>query len=367
MDVSVWRGCGDGTFETTPVVSAGVLLVPEILPILPPVLTSVGAVADFNGDGRADLALVHVDQDIGWQQVALATGRPDGTFAAPAGLGGFTLRAMPNAASAPVFTGDLNGDGLPDLLFQTSWSDPMLNTCIGLVSMLGDRSGLGGPGDTAGDTACLGRQGSAGTASVGNIVGDGHVNASFGFVFKALFGAPGPGFSIFDGSGDGTFVAPPIMVPPASTLHMLDGYLNVTWRDLDRDGLDDAVAFADGTHPTQIFWNDGGLSFSAGPLFYGQYAGDFDGDGNLDLETSDGTGSTTILFGDGARGFARPYPFPADFAHLLFRVVDVDGDGVDDLFQAGGSITSIYLSTAKHPLRGGPDVDCPGCVGPTGF
>ena len=62
-DVSVWRGCGDGTFETTPVVSAGVLSVQDFLPTLPPILTSVGAVADFNGDGRADLMLMHLQNE----------------------------------------------------------------------------------------------------------------------------------------------------------------------------------------------------------------------------------------------------------------------------------------------------------------
>ena len=155
---------------------------------------------------------------------------------------------MANAESTVVFTGDLNGDGRPDLLFQTSWYDPMINKCIDLLSLVSDGGSMVA---TPGGTACTGRQGKVGTASVGNIVGDGHVNASFGFVYQALFGTPGPQFSIFDGSGDGAFAAPPVTVPLASTLHMLDGYLNVTWRDLDRDGLDDAVAVADGTHPTQ--------------------------------------------------------------------------------------------------------------------
>jgi len=68
-------------FETTPVVSAGVLSFQNFPPTLPPTVTSVGAVADFNGDGRADLALLHVQPAsqnvVAIQQYGLATGGTD--------------------------------------------------------------------------------------------------------------------------------------------------------------------------------------------------------------------------------------------------------------------------------------------------
>ena len=246
----VRRGCGDGTFEMTAIASNGALTVPTF-PSLPPVSFTGVAVADFNGDGLADIAMAGSMDKI--QYLAIAAGRPDGTFVAPLGSGGFSLGTMANVTSNLVFIGDMNGDGVTDLLLQIGWYDPMLNRCIKLVSAIGRRGGTNF--DTSSsvnpDTDCPARKGSAGRASVGKILGNGHFNASFGEVYQSFTGTPMPRFTIFDGSGDGTFVATPTGVGPVN-VPALAGYLSVTWRDLDGDGRDDAIATADGTHPTQI-------------------------------------------------------------------------------------------------------------------
>jgi hypothetical protein len=60
------------------------------------------AAADFNGDGRLDVA------EVGGLGVSIFTGNGDGTFNSPVGF---------LAGSAPIFAavGDFNGDGKPDL------------------------------------------------------------------------------------------------------------------------------------------------------------------------------------------------------------------------------------------------------------
>ena len=101
--ISVLFGRGDGTFPT--LVNYGVGKYPVSV-----------AVADFNGDDKADIAVAELNSG----SISVLTGNGDGTFQA----------AVNYAAGCPWFqaVGDFNGDGKPDIA--------VANLNLGTVSVL---------------------------------------------------------------------------------------------------------------------------------------------------------------------------------------------------------------------------------------
>ena len=91
----IFLGNGDGTFQDP----IGSTLGDQSI-LSPPVNPTSIQIADFNGDGIADLAM------IGSGNPMILLGKGDGTFQAP--------QSFPFQESALV-VGDFNGDGLPDL------------------------------------------------------------------------------------------------------------------------------------------------------------------------------------------------------------------------------------------------------------
>lgn len=98
--VYLMRGAGDGTLAVG-------RLIPNVSSLL--------GVADFDGDGRADL-LSYENLPNAGLGLAVWPGKGDGTFAAPV-----TTRSVASFFIAgPVLLGDFNGDGRPDVLIRSS-------------------------------------------------------------------------------------------------------------------------------------------------------------------------------------------------------------------------------------------------------
>lgn len=102
--IAVLLGNGDGTFQTPLNIT---LPGPIIQQIVGSASSAALAVADFNGDGKLDIATAINGADS--NQVAVLLGNGDGTFRAP-------LLANTNTSPPIIVITDQNDDGIPDLL-----------------------------------------------------------------------------------------------------------------------------------------------------------------------------------------------------------------------------------------------------------
>jgi FG-GAP-like repeat/FG-GAP repeat len=273
-----------------------------------------GVKADFNGDGRPDLA-VSTPSGI---SILLGTGKAaspftDGTDIAVAG-------------AACVVTGDLNGDGIPDLLV------PVNGSVNGVNAYLGNGDG------SFTLTSTTPTPGEGGWLAVGDFNQDGKLD----FVTS--------GNLIALGNGDGTFQSPTDIVadPPEY------GFSGIAVGDVNNDGWPDLVLTSDVfpvNAPATVLLNDheGGftqVSQTIGALTVQPILADLNGDGNLDLvllETD--SGEAGLYLGDGKGGFTHSQyllgPISLLAGHIF--VADVNGDGILDVGVSASDTLEIYL------------------------
>ena len=164
--IKILLGKGDGTF--TPVAAS---------PVVGSMAGSI-AVGDFNGDGKADLAVTNqIDNTIsyGASSVAILLGNGDGTFTAAPTI------TNPPVQPRSVVIGDFNGDGIPDLAVSGYTTQIFL-----------------GKGDGTFQYSTI-LYSSGSSITVGDFNGDG--NADLAMVWPDTYTV-----SAYFGKGDGTFI-----------------------------------------------------------------------------------------------------------------------------------------------------------------
>ncbi len=276
-------------------------------------------VADFNGDGRPDV--------IRGQTVFLSN--TDGTFTP-----GTVISVGQNVAFNIIAVADFNGDGRADLLASANQTF--------LYVLLGNGDGTFQTPVTTNIGAQLG------SIQVADVNGDGKPDVigiaapQAGQVFVCL------------GNGDGTFRA-----GTSYTVFASNTVSQITVGDFNGDGKADIAATGyianangligvlpgkgDGTFGTAMV--SGGVNSSLGLS-----AGDFNGDGKLDLvvsgtDFSNFTEQTYILIGNGDGTFQTPNSVAP--GNGTVSVVDVNKDGKLDLIIWAGPFIEIFLGNGN--------------------
>ncbi len=321
--------------------------------------SSCVAVADFNGDGKPDIAF-----NIGTElpQGGVLLGNGDGTFRP--GL------ASPYSEPGPLLVGDFNGDGKPDLVFAgystvvlfgkgdgTFASPVTVNACASNTSyvsiQVADFNRDGKTDILCGTSILLSNgdgtfngAGVAGTVAMESalLVADFNGDKIPDVLLRQLSGA----ISVVPGRGDGTFGNDLLLhynLPPQTAWTFLagdfngDGNLDLIGFSVRGDFIDLLPGNGDGTFGTLIQ-----TGISADPTSGTMTAvGDFNKDGKLDFVAGDaiyaGNGNGTfrypVFFGPTTSpcGAAQTtlVPFSCAYEHGSTVVGDFNADGLTDL------------------------------------
>ena len=298
--VQILLGKGDGTFQFFQTY---------------PACTAHGlASGDFNGDGILDLAVA----DAGCGQVSILLGNGDGTFTEG---GSFSTGGGATFAPYSVAVGDFNSDGKLDL----ATANELINKASVL---LGNADGTF-QSHVDYDSGVDSRQ-----VATGDFNGDGRLDLAV---------SSSEGVSILLGNGDGTF--------QSQTLYGLgttdNPYLVIA--DLNGDGkLDLAVANTAGSVSILLGNGDGSfqssVSYATGGFSATVIAADFNGDGILDLATGNYyDANIAILLGNGDGTFGAHVNYPAASGARGLAVADFNADGRLDLAVANQFVDSISV------------------------
>lgn len=292
--------------------------------------------ADLNGDGNLDLAASGGRlATLGGGQIALALGNGDGSFA-PASY----LMCSPVNNLNSIAVGDMNGDGIPDLV------------TIGTI-LFGDGAGS----YAARQDYAVPAQLTSASIILTDFNGDGRIDIVIaGGTPAFITGSVGSTLTVLLGLPDGTFFAPPATaVPVSSQPH--DSITDFRAADFNGDGIPDLVYAGENEVGVMLGKGDGTFLSSffsmPSPAGLGELAtGDFNGDGNQDAVSLynhlASPGIVAFYPGKGDGTFQPPVTLSLPPGPVTFAAGDFNRDGKLDLavlFSTvnGGSMDAVIL------------------------
>lgn len=313
--VSVSLGDGSGGF--------GVPIANQITPS--PMSIAVG---DFNTDGKLDVAAAE------WfnHQVAIALGNGDGTFSAP-------TRINVGLGPKQVETGDFNGDNKVDFatvgFFQGAVSVFLGNGSGGFSEVTGSPFAAG----SVPESLSLGDFNSDDKLDVA-VIANGSVRVMLG-----------------NGSGS--------LAPPGPSIMVGQAPIFIDKGDFNGDAKLDLAVANNSSSDVSILFGDGAGNFqvvdtiSVGPAPREILVADLDGSGKPDIVSSNFDANTiSVLLNDGTGTLKLSKRFAVGDGPRALAATDLNGDGNRDLavtnYEAGN--VSVLLG------KGGGDFNAPGII-----
>ena len=324
----------------------GIHLGSEVLYTIPGHRGTGLQIADLNKDGANDVVVADYGPDYTGGALQIFYGHPGGTLdpAVTVGTGGVN--------PIGVRVADLDGDTLPDLVASHNngdWSVRVLRQSpLGTFQVAGIYPGGQNPHSLA----------------LADFNGDGTTDVAVGVYWNGLF--------VYQNDGAGALLGPAVYAQPYHAFILAadfdgDGRPDIAARGSAGSGVSDVIVYHNGgagTFPTsKTFSVDSDGGFPA--------AGDFDGDGHIDLAVPNTEAATvSVLLNDGAGGFLPRMTLPTRANPRSAVVADFDGDGHPDIAVAGedacgGWLTVFYqgiCSQGNDGVQDGDetDVDCGG-------
>jgi uncharacterized protein (TIGR03437 family) len=292
------------------------------------------AAADLRGSGNPDLIVVNG----GASNLVIFPGNGNGTFGAPTS---YTVGNDPRALAV----GDYNNDGRPDLAtanVNAGTVTVLLNNGVGVFSAA--------PSVTMG----------AGTRFVLTADFDADGRLDLAAANRAVNNV-----SVALGNGNGTFNSP--------TLYAVGNTpQGLTLGDFNSDGYLDLAASNTVSNNVSIILNNGNGTFGSVNNFTllnnstpaSIIAGDYNSDGKLDLLTSNyDANSISVLLGNGLGGFTSLNNFDVGKQPQHLAPGDFNNDGRLDLVTSnldGGNVTILTNNCTSIPLNTPPTITLAG-------
>jgi Ca2+-binding RTX toxin-like protein len=323
----------DGSWELDTFVgevNSELALLPEVVESYPGVLVTFGkattyptggiesiktAIGDLNSDKIPDIVTGNIESD----NVSIFIGKGDGTFKTP-------TRISAGDGANGVNIGDFNGDGLNDIVVGNFYG---YSVSVFLADGKGgflapkDFTGIGAPTEIQVEDFNKDRNLDivVTTQSIGNtiitLLGNG--NGDFSQVTTQATGAFYTAVADFNGDS----------ILDVATTQYINGYTSFV-----------SVYLGNGsggflTPPAQ--YNTGGAAYSV-------EVGDFNGDGSLDLVTSNYySDNISVLLGDGSGSFGSANLFDVGDAPEGLGVADFNKDGFDDIVVGNQNSNNISV------------------------
>jgi FG-GAP-like repeat/FG-GAP repeat len=338
------------------------------------------AIGDFTHDGRPDVIVANSRTST----VSMLASQPDGSLDPP------VLFGTGPDGSAAVVVGDVNGDGLLDVIYCDGISTDSFSSVGVLLGLAGGgfSPAVTYPVQRGAKWVTLCDMNGDGTLdilaansdpfyshSISILFGDGH--GSFGSRRDIDFAVtPGVGVSLtcvvagdLNGDGRNDMVA----AGPGGTvvyvrLANADGTFQspvaynvgasgqpIALADVNGDGHLDIVS---GGSSAAVILGNGDGTFSP-PRFLGVGGGmpavaDLNHDGIPDIALTEQT-SVAVLLGTGGGNFANPIEYPTGFAAVALAIGDVNGDGLPDIVTANdySNTVSVLLGNGEGGFGAG--------------